>query len=140
MIDLVVDASVAVKWFLREVYSDEARRLLTFEQRLHVPALLFPEFGNVLWKRVRRAELAAEEAIRIIETLTKLPLTVHPARSLVAAALEIACESGRTVYDSTYLALAIQQQSRLVTADERFFNALRHTALAPYLCWVRDVF
>jgi predicted nucleic acid-binding protein len=44
----VVDASVALKWFLPEVHSDAAARLLREGYRLHAPDLIRAEFGNVL--------------------------------------------------------------------------------------------
>ena len=47
------------------------------------------------------------------------PLTVHPSAPLFEAAIEIAMRTGRTVYDSQYVALALQLGCRLVTADEK---------------------
>lgn len=43
----VVDASVAIKWFLPEIHSEEALRLRISRDRLHVPALMTLELGNV---------------------------------------------------------------------------------------------
>jgi predicted nucleic acid-binding protein len=59
-----------------------------------------------------------------------------PSRLLLEPALEIALDTGRSVYDSCYLALAMLTESPLVTADQRFFKALRQTDYAPYLVWV----
>lgn len=42
-------------------------------------------------------------------------------------AFKIATETKRTVYDSLYLALAEAQGFSLVTADQRFYNALQTT-------------
>ncbi|MEH2024315.1 type II toxin-antitoxin system VapC family toxin [Nostoc sp.] len=50
----VLDASVAIKWFVLEVHSDKARRLLTSNYTFLVPDFFFAEVANVLWKRVRR--------------------------------------------------------------------------------------
>lgn len=47
----VVDASVAIKWFLPEVHSEPASRLLREERYLLVPDLIWAEFGNVLGKK-----------------------------------------------------------------------------------------
>ena len=135
----VVDASVAVKWFLPEIYDEAARRLLRGGQTLLAPDLLFPEVGNILWKRVRAAEITAAEAEAILQTLGSLPLRIQPSRPLVTVALSIACEAGRTVYDSLYLALALQEQVPMVTADERLYNALQAGPLAASLLWVEAV-
>jgi predicted nucleic acid-binding protein len=55
---------------------------------------------------------------------------------LLEPALEIAFDTGRTVYDSYYLALAMLMESQIVTADQRLFNTLRQTDCTPYLVWV----
>ena len=52
-IDLVVDAGVAIKWYVPEIHEREAKRFLDPAHTLHVPDLFFPEFGNILWKKAR---------------------------------------------------------------------------------------
>ena len=66
------------------------------------------------------------------------PLTVHPSAPLFEAALEIAMRTGRTVYDSQYVALAVQIGCRLVTADEKLYNALKDGPLGTNILWVED--
>ena len=48
---LVVDASVVLKWFLPEIHSDAARRLLAATHHYLSPDLLFPEVGNAYGRR-----------------------------------------------------------------------------------------
>ncbi|MEO8383259.1 MAG: type II toxin-antitoxin system VapC family toxin [Acidobacteriota bacterium] len=62
MMKVVVDASVAAKWFLPEIHSDAAARLLDPTIALYAPDLIVPEFGNILWKKIRRAEITPVEA------------------------------------------------------------------------------
>jgi len=45
----VVDASVVIKWFVPEIHSEAARRLLAKAHQYLSPDLLFPEVGNVIW-------------------------------------------------------------------------------------------
>ncbi|MCP5012242.1 MAG: type II toxin-antitoxin system VapC family toxin [Aestuariibacter sp.] len=54
----VVDASVAMKWFVPEELSQEALTYLKDEHELLTPDLLWPEFANIAWKKVRRVEEA----------------------------------------------------------------------------------
>jgi len=49
---LIVDANVAIKWFLPEIHKNEALRLLNPRYSLHVPNLFLLEFGNVVCKKV----------------------------------------------------------------------------------------
>ena len=135
----VVDASVAIKWFLPENHSEAALRLLTQPHTLHAPDLIFSEFGNVLWKRVIRNEISKKEADAILEGLRTLNLQVQPSQALIPLALEIACGENRTVYDSLYLAAAIALQSPLITADARFFRALIKGPFSAHLLWVEDI-
>lgn len=135
----VVDTSVAVKWFVSEPHSQEARMMLVGDHELLVPDLLFPEFGNVLWKRVRNGEMTEGEASAVLDALLQIPLRVHSSGDLVIPALEIANRTQCTVYDSLYLALALRDKALLVTADSHFLNSLRPTPLAAHLIWVEDL-
>jgi predicted nucleic acid-binding protein len=135
---LVVDTSVAVKWFLSEVGSEDARKLLDVDHELLAPDLLFAEFGNVMWKRVRASEMTGDEAISTVTALLQVPVQVYPSSGLVVSALEIANRAQRTVYDALYLALAVSEKAPLVTADERLFNAVKDTPLAGHLMWIED--
>ena len=135
----VVDASVAVKWFLPEVHSAEAVRLLRDDYQLFAPDLIWAEFGNVLWKKWRQREIEADVARRILEDFRRFPLEVRSSDTLLASAWTIAEELHRTMYDSLYLALAESQGYRLVTADHRFYNSLKDSRLGPMLLRVEDL-
>ena len=57
MSKIVVDANVAIKLVLPEIYSSAALKLRNINYELLVPDFFFPEIGNILWKRVRRSEM-----------------------------------------------------------------------------------
>jgi predicted nucleic acid-binding protein len=140
----ILDASVAVKWFLPEVHADFARRLLhnegfTGNQRLQIPELFFAEIGNILWKHIRRKEMTLEQAQTLLEFVTALPFQIHPHHPLIETALVIAAQTQRTVYDSLYLALAIREGTVMITADERFYNALQDSPMANYVLWIEEI-
>ncbi len=128
---LVVDTSVAVKWYIPEPGSAAAVRLLAGEDLLLAPDLLGPELGNVLWKKVRRGELTPREAGECAIAFVELcPVSMLASAPYLPAALEIALRYGRTVYDALYLALALERGARYVTADDRLVHALAGTELA----------
>lgn len=133
MSGFVVDASVAVKWFVPEALSDEAVSLLDSPRELLAPDLLYPEAGNILWKKVGRGEIEARDARDILAALVHVPLSVVPSSTLVEAALEIALVHGRTVYDGLYVALAVARDAVLVTADGRLVEVLREGPLAGHV-------
>ena len=60
MSDLVIDASVAVKWVIEEEGTTQALALRGLA--LTAPDLLIAECANILWKKVRHSELSEREA------------------------------------------------------------------------------
>jgi predicted nucleic acid-binding protein len=120
---IVVDASVAAKWLIREYDSDRAVELLSGACELHVPDLCIAEIGNMLWKRVRRGDITSEHAMKAVLVASELPAEIHPHSSLVARAFHIAQDTNLTVYDALYVALAESLETELITADNRLAAA-----------------
>ena len=132
----VVDASVAVKWFVPEIHSREAVTLLDSAHTLLAPDLVLTEVANALWKKTRRGELRPGEARLVLGSLAAVGLELVPSRELVEAALELALRAGCTVYDGVYLALAIHHNCPLVTADRRLRTLTALRGLAKHLMWL----
>lgn len=120
MSDLVIDASVAIKWVIEEDGTTEALALR--RQRLTAPDLIIPECANILWKKVRRNELSAEEAAFAGRLLANADIELAPTRPLMDAAIEIAVLLDHPAYDCMYLALAEQNDVTFVTADSRLIS------------------
>ena len=115
----VVDASVVIKWFVPEIHSDAASRLLAAKHQYLSPDLLFPEVGNAIWKKVRRGELTAEEGQQLAIDLASIAVETVSTRGLMIDAHAVAITTGLTVYDAMYLALAVRLKTELITADDR---------------------
>jgi predicted nucleic acid-binding protein len=76
----VVDASVVVKWFVPEVHSDAARRLLVLPHEYIAPDLLFAETANTIWKKIRRQELTTEEGQQLVADIRQIAVETVPCR------------------------------------------------------------
>ncbi len=127
----VVDASVALTWFVDEDLSEEAAAILGYGEPLFAPELLLAEIGNVLWKKVIRGELAPDRAHEIAgKTEAGIP-ALFSMRLLNARALHIALTLGHPVYDCFYIACAEMTDSVVVTADERLVRVSAGTEFAP---------
>lgn len=135
----VVDASVAIKWYVPEIYEQEATKLLQGQHVFHAPELIYPEFSSILWKKVRRGEVTSAEGQRVIAAFATKKLIPHAHQPLIQAAYTGAESTGQTVYDWTYLALAVARSCEFVTADEKFYRALEKTPLSANLLWIGDV-
>jgi predicted nucleic acid-binding protein len=122
----VVDASVVVKWFVPEIHSDAARRLLAWPHEYVAPDLLFAETANTIWKKIRRKELTAEEGQQLVADIGQIAVETVPCRALAEDAHALANATGRTVYDSMHVALAVRLNTRSITADDRLEAALRN--------------
>jgi predicted nucleic acid-binding protein len=135
---IVLDASVAVKWVLREEHAATARRILSTRDLL-APHLLWAEVGNTLWKRHRRQESSVEEVRRMLAEIQWLPITTFAHLPLLPAALGLAISLHQTVYDCLYLALAEARNSVMVTADRRFHDVVSDSIWADRIVWIEDV-
>jgi predicted nucleic acid-binding protein len=128
---VVVDASVAVKWFLpgkEESLVSQAVALLDAyddqQVRFIVPDLFYVETASAVWKAVRTGRVSRSFGDQALGLLVQREFPTVPALKLLDRAFEIAADYGRTVYDSLYVALAVQTSAQLITADERLANAL----------------
>ena len=133
MTRFVIDASIAVKWVVTEDGTDEAVSLLS-GQRLSAPELLVAECANILWKKVRRSELSAEEAMVAVRILQRADVELHSMRALMEPATKLAIDLDHPAYDCVYLALAMSQEWQFVTADTRFLNKARQSSPAVAQC------
>jgi predicted nucleic acid-binding protein len=129
----VIDASVLVKLFIEEEGSSEAAALLKPTDELFAPDLLWAEVSNIIWKYARRGEVSAGDAKAIVADMLQMPIETESCRELTESALEIAIATNRTVYDALYLALAIDRQMQMLTADEKLANALSKTSYAGHI-------
>lgn len=138
LMQLVVDASVAVKWFVEEEDAQRASLLANGTEEIHCPRLLASEVGSALWRKVLQGQLELGDARTGLESLARMPITWHADEALGADCLRLAFAHDRTVYDSMYLALANRLNARLVTADLRFANALAATDAGSMVLRLRD--
>ena len=131
MTDLVLDASVAVKWAVpsgKETLTTESLQLLKRytdgEINFIVPDVFWAEVGNVLWKGVRLRRWPQTVAESAASGMRERNFFTVSSLTLLPEALKIALFHDRSVYDCLYVALAIQFKTEMITADERLANAL----------------
>jgi len=132
----VLDASVAAKWFAHERYSDNAMALLKGGHKLFAPDLLLLEMNSLVCKWIRRRVITAREGREILRVLKLQGVKLFSSLELEAIAFEIAVETSRSFYDCLYLALAVSFKAKMITADDRLFNALSGTAYRDFIAWI----
>jgi predicted nucleic acid-binding protein len=123
---VLIDASVAVKWVIKEPGNAEA--VLLLDRRLMGPDLLCAECANILWKKVARGELGPDEAGVAARALEAVEIDLIAMRSYLAAATALAVQLEHPAYDCVYLAVAITMEVPFVTADRRFVQRIRQVS------------
>jgi predicted nucleic acid-binding protein len=140
VIPLVPDTGVLVKFIVKEEDSPKAVALLgaAIEGTYHLaaPDFMAIEFGNVLWKYVRRAVIKETEARRHIERFPFDRIEWLPARLLLKDAFRFAQEHDVAVYDGAFLAAAAAFGADLVTADDSLHRKVRDRL--PWVKLLRD--
>ncbi len=129
----VVDASVALKWLLVEEHSETSLVLLDGSFELHVPNLVFSEFGNTMWKKRVRGELSQDQVREAISLFQSIPLRVHRDRWLLERATDLADSLAHPVYDCFYLALAESLETTVVTADRKLVHKVGDPTRAVFV-------
>jgi predicted nucleic acid-binding protein len=119
---LVVDASVAVKWFIRESLHEDAVQLLDYPEQLHSLDLLIAEVTNTAWRKSLRGEITPEQAREIAATIRRGTPLLYPTAAFNERALDLALNLQHTVYDCLYLACAEALEGLLVTDDREFYD------------------
>lgn len=121
MVKVVSDASVVVKWFIQEKESEKALKLrdmhVSGQLDIAAPELLFFEVLNAL----KSSRLFSEEELKTAaNSLLNYRVELHPLnKQLAEKTVEIAVKTNLTIYDAAYVALAVELETVLYTADEK---------------------
>jgi len=123
----VLDASVAVKWFVDEEASDRARLLrngfLAGKSEIAAPDLLKYEVATALrWHPV--AHIDSASLARALVALDDYQFLISPSRDAWGKAIELSYSAAISPYDGIYLALAQVLRSPLVTADKELIAVI----------------
>ncbi|MCA0245879.1 MAG: type II toxin-antitoxin system VapC family toxin [Proteobacteria bacterium] len=128
---VVVDPSVALKWFVEEPLRPQARMLLADKHELIAPDILIAGVAELAWRKVTRGEISAEQAEPIVRNIA-LPAFISAfvdSARLRSRAFAIALQCGRPVHECFYAACAEAAAAPLVSTDETFLQALKTAAI-----------
>ena len=127
---IVVDASVAARWFLDIEKSDAALALLNSGERLIAPDLVIAEATNAAWKARIFGQIPLETVVDFVQKSSRLFDELVPLADLRNRAFDIALVLKHPAYDCFYLALAEERECRVVTADGRLRSRCANTRFA----------
>ena len=133
----VLDASVGIKLFIEEEFSDKVQRLFARlaedpQTEIHVPDLFYIECANILLKYTRRYKRPIEDSLADLEDLNGLALQSTSTAELIEEALSLANENNLTAYDTCYAVLAQKLELPFITADAPLAKAIN------WAIWIGD--
>jgi predicted nucleic acid-binding protein len=119
---LVVDASVATKWFVVEDLHEEAKSLLGMDVPLLAPRIIELEVSSAIIARSRRGEIPRAHALKLVghwlkDFVDSTALHLVEDRRLLEEAARLSAVLDQKLPDCMYLALAQDARAPLVTAD-----------------------
>ena len=127
----VIDASVALKWFVSEEGCEKAVSLrekqISGEADFAAPDLLLYEVAHVLVAKKHFDVSEAQDAIGCV--LDVVADVVALDRALMDNAIQLARQFGLSVYDACYAALASKQDAVLVTDDRELLLTARRMGI-----------
>ncbi len=136
---IVLDASFIVKLVIEEDSSSKARKLLgkwaESGIRLATLDIAFVEAANAICKHVVKVgDLNESDALNALKDIQKLAALIEQRQSTsyLVDALSIALKKRLAVYDSPYLAMALVEESALVTFDSIQGNIARELGIRVY--------
>ena len=134
----VVDASVGIKLFVEEEFSDDVHAFFAQlvekpSAEFYVPDLFYIECANILLKYTRRFNRPLEDAQADLIDLNKLALKTTPSADLIEDALLLASVKNLSAYDASYAVLAQKLDIPLITADAHLARSI------DWAVWIGDL-
>ena len=83
---VVIDASVALKWYVTEADSAAARVIFANEDDVIAPELVVGEIANASWRLLRRGEISRAQHVRIAQEIADMFSRLLPLRQLAPRA------------------------------------------------------
>jgi predicted nucleic acid-binding protein len=139
---IILDASVVVKWFSEEEYTDKAleirERIRMGEEKVVVPDLLLYELANALKYNPNFDANDVSDALTSIfdmdmDIVTPIPETIN-------SAVTLAFEYNITVYDAFYVALAKETELTFITADRRLCERVSNLDFVKFIENIQECF
>ena len=119
----VLDASIAIAWALPEESPSAELALARMQtDRAVVPSLWWFELRNGLVVNERRTRITEPQTALFLRRIARLAITIDQSPD-EAAVLSLARRHRLTVYDATYLELALRAELLLATLDAALARA-----------------
>jgi predicted nucleic acid-binding protein len=132
---IILDASVVIKWFSEEEYTEKAlelrERIRHGEEQVIVPDFLLYELSNAL---KHNPHFDVQDVCDALTSLFDMNIDiVTPLPEIIESAIELAFEHAITVYDAFYVALAKETGLSFITADKKLYERVRDLEFVKFI-------
>lgn len=127
---VVVDASVALKWYWSEPDSEAALVLLNSDDRMIAPDLIVAELCNAACRLIRLGQMQVGQMRLLTHRAPRLFARLYDLAFLAPRAGAIALAVNHPAYDCFYLALSELVDAPFVTADRKLLAKVAGTPFA----------
>ena len=131
---VVFDCSVTLAWFLKDertAFTDTAFELMETAEGW-VPFVWRLEFPNALLFAERKKRIGREQRLEILDNAAQLYVRTDDALVDMRALSALAERRGLTVYDASYLELALRLGGDLITLDRDLADAAAAEGVAVH--------
>lgn len=135
---LVLDASVAIKLYIPEEGSDQARSWLREDVEFSAPDIFLVEVAQALLRHLRERRLSSEDLDAAMRDLIGIVAVPLGSSALLGRALAIARDLDHRLHDCMYLALAERLGCAVLTADGRLVRKVRDRAPGLSILSIED--
>ncbi len=142
MRQIVLDASVVLKWFLVDEENgqnalDLLIKFVSNEIEILAPSLLEYEVINGLFIAQKRGRIKDEKLISAIEGFIDLEIKLKDLSHFYSKMMHYRKVYHCSTYDASYLALAEVEKIPMITSDRDMYNAVKKDL--KWVKWLGDV-
>ncbi len=133
---VVIDNSVIMSWCFADEVNAYADMVLDSLTKMHAitPCIWPLEVGNVLVVAERKGRLKYSDGVQFWELLSELPIEIEQqfSEKVIKNIYALAREAKLSMYDASYLELAIRKNLPLATLDKDLLRATEKFNVAIY--------
>lgn len=137
--DLIIDASIAIAWFVDQPLSPQALRLAELHTPLLALDVLPVEMASSAWRLAQERTITADYAAHIVSNITVNEISVCASAPYIVPATHLALSLQHPVSECLYLACARDIGGQMVTTNARLLAAVKGTEADPFVCHLRDI-
>ncbi|KPV45980.1 hypothetical protein SE19_07545 [Acidiplasma aeolicum] len=129
--EAVLDTSALMSLLMEDSTTENIENKISNFDYFHILDLTYYESLNTVWKRIQRNNITVDDGETIMNKAYSFLnlMKIHSFNEIVKGAFSLSVKMGITVYDSSYVFLAITLSIPLITSDKRLINKIKENKL-----------